>query len=241
VAAERILETFRRPFGVGDLNLPVSASLGLAFGEDEHSSAAELVRNADLAMYDAKRAGGNRVHDYKPIFHTAALRRTELVSELRTALARSQFVVHYQPIVNLRSRGVVGTEALVRWMHPVRGTISPAEFIPIAEQSGLILELGEWVLRSACAQTAQWQSRWPDRPPLTVSVNLAPRQLAEPSIVTVVVNALKDSRLDPASLCLEITESSLIKDFDATLAALRALRTIGASLAWTISAPVTHR
>ncbi len=186
-AARRILEVFQHPFRVLDMNLAVSASVGIAFGADEECSASELVRNADLAMYEAKRAGGDRVREYEPVFHTVALQRTELAAELRTALAEGQFSVHYQPIFDLRSKALIGTEALLRWDHPTRGLVAPDEFIPAAEQSGLIVPLGAWVLRSACAQTAAWQVLRPDQAPLTISVNLSPRQLAEPSLVTTVV------------------------------------------------------
>jgi diguanylate cyclase (GGDEF)-like protein len=230
-AAQRILEVFQHPFGVHDMSLAVSASVGIAFGADEECSAPELVRNADLAMYEAKRAGGDRVREYEPVFHTVALQRTELASELRTALAEGQFSVHYQPIFDLRSKDLIGTEALLRWAHPTRGLVAPDEFIPAAEQSGLIVPLGAWVLRSACEQTAAWQALRPDRAPLKISVNLSPRQLAEPSLITTVVSALADSGLEPSSLCLEITESSFIRDFETALATLNSLKTIGVGLA----------
>ncbi len=230
-AARRILDVFQHSFRVLDMNLAVSASVGIAFGADEECSASELVRNADLAMYEGKRAGGDRVREYEPVFHTVALQRTELASELRTALAEGQFSVHYQPIFDLRSKDMIGTEALLRWAHPTRGMVAPDEFIPAAEQSGLIVPLGAWVLRSACAQTAAWQALRPDRAPLKISVNLSPRQLAEPSLVTTVVSALADSGLEPSSLCLEITESSFIRDFETALATLNSLKTIGVGLA----------
>ena len=230
-AAERILEVFQHSFRVLDMNLAVSASVGIAFGADDECSASELVCNADLAMYEAKRAGGDRVREYEVVFHSLALQRTELAAELRTALAEGQFSVHYQPIFDLRSNALIGTEALLRWVHPTRGLVAPDEFIPAAEQSGLIVPLGAWVLRSACAQTAAWQAVRPDQAPLTISVNLSPRQLAEPSLVTTVVSALADSGLEPFSLCLEITESSFIRDFETALATLNSLKTVGVRLA----------
>ena len=131
---------------------------------------------------------------------------------MRAALEQGQFVLHYQPILDLQTNEMVGTEALVRWQHPVRGLVPPGDFIPAAEQSGLIVPLGAWVLRTACQQTALWQARRPDAPPLSVSVNLAPRQLLDRTLVTTVAEALHDARLDATSLCLEVTEGSVITD-----------------------------
>ncbi|MDQ1700597.1 MAG: hypothetical protein QOG34_2460, partial [Frankiaceae bacterium] len=174
---------------------------------------------------------GARVATYRPTLHTAAVRRTELEAELRIALADEQFVLHYQPIVDLASNRIVGTEALIRWQHPTAGLLAPGEFITAAEQSGLIVPLGAWVIRTACRQTAAWQQAEPDSAPITVAVNLSPRQLLDRTLVATVAEALHDSGLDPSSLCLEITEGSVIKDFDATMPTLNALRTLGVSLA----------
>jgi EAL domain-containing protein (putative c-di-GMP-specific phosphodiesterase class I) len=146
-------------------------------------------------------------------------------------LAENQFVLHYQPIVDLRTNRVVATEALIRWQHPTRGLLGPVEFITAAEQSGLIIPIGAWVIRSACAQTAEWHQADPDAAPVSVAVNLSPRQLVDRTLVATVAEALHDSGLDPSSLCLEITEGSVIKDFDATMPTLNALRTLGVSLA----------
>jgi EAL domain-containing protein (putative c-di-GMP-specific phosphodiesterase class I) len=182
-------------------------------------------------MYEAKRNGGGRVAEYQTILHTVALRRTELESELRLALDNGQFVVHYQPIFELSTNRLIGTEALVRWQHPTRGLVPPIEFIPAAEQSGLIVPLGTWVLRTACRQTADWQARHPDQAPMSVSVNLSPRQLLDRTLVATVAEALHEAGLDPASLCLEVTEGSVITDFEATMPTLHALRALGVSLA----------
>jgi diguanylate cyclase (GGDEF)-like protein len=230
-AADRVLAAFAEPVRIADLTLSSSVSVGLAFAEPDTESATDLLRNADLAMYEAKRDGGARVAEYRPMLHTVALRRTELEGELRDALAQDQFVIHYQPIFALASGELIGTEALVRWEHPTRGLVPPVEFITAAEQSGLIVPLGAWILKSACRQTARWQSAYPDRPPLSVSVNLSPRQLLDRTLVAMVAETLHETGLDPASLCLEITEGSVIKDFDATMPTLHALRTLGVSLA----------
>ena len=228
--AERILVCLQEEIMIGDIRLAAYASLGLAFAEGD-STAADLLRNADLAMYEAKRSGGSRMCEYRPVLHTAALRRTELEVELRTALDKQQFVLHYQPIIDLATQQLVGTEALIRWQHPTRGLLAPGEFIEAAEQSGLIIALGAWVIRTACEQTAEWQQREPDRAPITVAVNLSPRQLVDRTLVATVAEALHDSGLDASSLCLEITEGSVIKDFDQTMPVLNALRTLGVSLA----------
>ncbi|MDQ1745832.1 MAG: hypothetical protein QOD07_95 [Frankiaceae bacterium] len=229
-AGERLLAVFDEPVRIDDVTLAAGASVGLALA-DMDTSAADVLRNADLAMYEAKRDGGGRLADYRSGLHVAAVRRAELEAELRVALAEDQFVLHYQPIVDLVTKRTVGTEALLRWQHPVRGLVGPMDFITAAEQSGLIIPLGVWVIRSACMQTAKWQQENPDAPPLTVSVNLSPRQLLDRTLVTTVAVALHDSGLDPASLCLEITEGSVIKDFDSTMPTLNALRTLGVSLA----------
>ncbi|MCU1601671.1 MAG: diguanylate cyclase/phosphodiesterase, partial [Frankiales bacterium] len=227
---DRLLNCIQEEVRIGDISLAAYASVGLAFAQAD-MTAADLLRNADLAMYEAKRDGGSRLCEFQPSLHTAALRRTELEVELRAALEGEQFVLHYQPIVDLASQRIVGTEALVRWQHPTRGLLAPGEFITAAEQSGLIVSLGAWVIRTACQQTAAWQQAQPDGAPLTVAVNLSPRQLVDRALVATVAEALHDSGLDASSLCLEITEGSVIKDFEQTMPVLNALRTLGVSLA----------
>ena len=228
--AERILKAVREEIVIGDLTLVTYASIGLAHS-DGVTDAAELLRNADLAMYEAKRAGGDRVASYRPVLHTAALRRTALEAELRVATEMHQLVLHYQPIIELGSGAMVGTEALLRWEHPTRGLLPPSEFIEAAEQSGLIVPMGAWVIRTACMQAAAWHAQQPDRAPLTVAVNLSPRQLVDRTLVATVADALHDSGLDASSLCLEITEGSVIKDVDQAMPVLHALRRLGVSLA----------
>ncbi len=230
ITAERLLASLDEPVCIGEVALSAWASMGLAYADCD-TTAPDLLRNADLAMYEAKRNGGGRVAEYQPTLHSAALRRTELEAELRVALERGEFELHYQPIIDLASQRMVGTEALIRWQHPIRGLVLPLEFITAAEQSGLIVAIGAWVIRTACAQTAVWQEGSPDRAPLTVAVNLSPRQLIDRTLVATVAEALHDSGLDPSSLCLEITEGAVIKDFETTMPTLNALRTLGVSLA----------
>ena len=227
---ERLLRCMQEEILIGDVRLAAYASVGLAFAEGD-LTATDLLRNADLAMYEAKRDGGGRLCEYRPVLHTAALRRTELEVELRAALEEDQFVLHYQPIIDLATQRLIGTEALVRWQHPTRGLLGPNEFIAAAEQSGLIITLGAWVIRTACRQTAEWQEREPDRAPMTVAVNLSPRQLVDRALVATVAESLYETGLDASSLCLEITEGSVIKDFEQTMPVLNALRTLGVSLA----------
>ena len=228
--AQRILAAVSEPVSLGAVTLTPSASIGLAFG-DSADSAGSLLRNADLAMYEAKRDGGGRVGEYRPILHTVALRRTELDAELRVAIEQHQLVVHYQPIFDLSTNRLVGTEALVRWQHPTRGLLPPAEFIPAAEQSGLIVPLGSWVLRRRASRPRNGRPQVRTGPRLSVSVNLAPRQLTDRKIVTTVAEALHEAGLAPSSLCLEITEGSVIKDFETTMPILNALRALGVTLA----------
>jgi diguanylate cyclase (GGDEF)-like protein len=228
--AQRLLTVFAEPVRIGDLTIGAHASIGIAFADDG-ARAVDLLRNAELAMYDAKPAGGRKIREYRAELHDAVLLRTQLETELRSALKEEQFVIHYQPIIDLVSGRMTGTEALVRWQHPTRGLLAPGEFIPVAEASGLIVPLGAWVLRTACRQTAEWQQLAPDQPTLTVAVNLSPLQLREQTLIETVVEALQSSGLEAHRLCLEITEGSVIKDFDASLQVLNALRTIGVSLA----------
>jgi diguanylate cyclase (GGDEF)-like protein len=228
--ATRVLAACKEPVRVNDLTLISDASVGVAFIR-EAGSAADVLRDGDLAMYEAKRTGGGKVAEYQPHLHSTAVRRAELETELRTALAEEQFVLHYQPIVDLATGTIIGTEALIRWQHPVRGLLGPHEFIDAAEMSGLILPLGTWVIRTACQQTAAWAAQHPDRAPLSVAVNLSPVQLLDRTLVATVAEALHDSGLDPSRLSLEITEGSVIKDYEATMPTLGALRTLGVSLA----------
>jgi EAL domain-containing protein (putative c-di-GMP-specific phosphodiesterase class I) len=179
----------------------------------------------------AKSAGGSQFAEYQPQLHKAALDRTELREQLRSGLENDEFIVYYQPIFDLASGWLVGTEALVRWNHPMRGMVSPAEFIPAAEESGLIVGLGTWVLATACRQTAIWQAARCGAAPLSVSVNLSPRQLTDPSLVSQVAEILCDAGLDASALCLEVTETAVITDFAATAPTLHDLRALGVSLA----------
>jgi len=227
--ADRLLDVFRAPFAVAGKHLLVSASLGVAMNHPGEG-AEELVRNADMAMYLAKSEGKACFRIYEPEMHDAALARLDLEAEFRTALLTGQFVVHYQPTVRIGSGAVCGFEALVRWDHPERGLLAPAEFIPIAEETGLIVDLGRWVLSQACGQARVWQAEHPDLD-LGIAVNLSPRQFRDPRLIDDVAAVLVGSGLAADALTLEITESILLDDRDAAVACLYRLKALGVRVA----------
>jgi diguanylate cyclase (GGDEF)-like protein/PAS domain S-box-containing protein len=227
--ADRLLEVFTEPYAIAGKQLLVTASLGVAVNRPG-DGAEELVRNADMAMYLAKSAGKACYRVYEPEMHDAALARLDLEAELRQALRAGEFVVHYQPTVHLESGAVRGFEALVRWDHPERGLLSPAQFIPLAEETGMIVELGRWVLGQACTQTRAWQTAHPDLD-LGISVNLSPRQFRDPRLIDDVAAVLVGSGLDAPSLTLEITESVLVDERGPAVDCLHGLKTLGVKVA----------
>ncbi|GAC1316694.1 MAG: EAL domain-containing protein [Chloroflexota bacterium] len=230
--AERILKNLRGAFVLGDREVFARASIGIAISDAGEASAEDLLRDADAAMYHAKRAGGSRAELFEPGLHAAALERLALATDLRRALDRDEIEVHYQPIMHLDSETIRGVEALVRWRHPERGMISPATFIPMAEETGLINPLGMYVLRTACAQAQAWQNtQAPSELPLNVSVNLSTRQVQEPSLCEQVRGVLEETGLAPSSLTLEITEGLLLNDSETILERLRELKSLGVNLA----------
>jgi len=229
--ARRVLEAVRAPFDLGDRELLVRASIGIAFREDHTVDPDELLRNADLAMYVAKKAGKDGYEEFKPRMRDLVLRRLELESDLRKAVEQGELVVHYQPIIAIESGRIEGAEALVRWQHPRLGLLPPAEFIPTAEQTGLIVRIGQHVLRQACEQARAWQAVSPGGRPFRISVNLSARQLLDDRLLADVREALAGSGLDPAQLVLEITETTLMQETPATVAQLRQLKDLGVQLA----------
>jgi diguanylate cyclase (GGDEF)-like protein/PAS domain S-box-containing protein len=228
--AQDVLAELGQPLPLYDREFNVHASIGVAQRCADDCDPDELVRCADIAMYVAKRKGKGRYEIFEPGMATDIVGRLQLRADLERALQQDEFVVYYQPIVDLGDGGVVGVEALVRWQHPERGLVSPVDFIPLAEETGLIVPIGGWVLRQACAQTQRWRSQHPDRP-LKVSVNLSARQLEAPDLVGEVSRALRDSGLPASALTLEITESLLMVDLPAATAILAELRTLGVRLA----------
>jgi diguanylate cyclase (GGDEF)-like protein len=227
-AAQRLLDALEAPFELRDREFYVSVSIGIATGKDD---AETLLRDADLAMYRAKSRGKGRYAVFEPGMHTAIVERLELEVDLKRALEREELAVVYQPIFSLVSGSVTGVEALVRWHHPTRGIVMPESFIPLAEESGMIGELGRWVLRKACHQGALWRAKYPGHPGLGIGVNVSVAQLREPGLVREVSDALAESQLDATGLTLEITETALMESFDEAIEEVDALKALGVDLA----------
>ena len=229
MVAERIREVLRKPFhveGHADISITVTASIGIATGD--RPSAQELLRDADIALYRAKAKGRDCYALFEPAMQSAALDRLELKSDLDSALVNNEFFLLYQPIFDLNNIRIRGVEALLRWHHPTRGVISPDNFIPVLEDSGMIVDVGRWVLNEACAQATVWHRQGFRT---SMSVNVSMRQLETDSLVDDVSAALAVSGLESSSLVIEVTESTLMKDANATVARLRRLKDIGVMIA----------
>ena len=229
--ARRIEVVLRSPVLLGDIEVTVRASIGIAIGRPLDDTSATLLRDADLAMYQAKRNGKDRFEIFRPEMQDEALKRLAITTDLRHALDNGELEVFYQPIVNAHDTTPVGAEALVRWHHPRRGLVNPIDFVDVAESTGLIVPLGDWVLNQACRQARAWRQAGVVDDAFYISVNLSARQLAEPSLVENVARALRDSGLPPDALVLEITESTLMLNFDAGFDRLQALKALGLRLA----------
>ena len=223
--AERVIEAISKPFDIGGHQVVVTTSVGIAVGPTDGIEPDQLTRNADLALYRAKGDGRGTFRFFEPGMDVEMQARRTLEHDLRKALVAGEFELYYQPVINLASNEITGAEALMRWRHPERGMVSPGEFIPLAEEIGLIVPLGEWAIRQACATAAAW----PDN--LKVAVNLSPAQFRSPGLLQLVVSALASSGLAPERLELEITESILLHDSKATLAILFQLREMGVRIA----------
>ena len=223
--AERIIKALSRPFELTEGNYPLTASVGASLSDDPNDSVDQLMLNADLALYQAKSSGKNQVRFFDPIMQETVNRRTQLESDLREALNRQQLALHYQPQVNAESK-VRGYEALLRWQHPEQGMISPAEFIPIAEESGQIIEIGHWVLQQACEQLVAWQDDL-KKNTLSISVNVSGIQFAQEDFPQRVSRVIVNSGANPARLKLELTESMLLTNVEDTITKMRAINRIG--------------
>jgi diguanylate cyclase (GGDEF)-like protein/PAS domain S-box-containing protein len=228
-AAERITTSLREPFTLEGKEVYASASIGIAVATPDLSPS-ELLRNADTAMYQAKARGKARYELFEASMYAETLARLELESELRQAVERNELSLRYQPI-DLVSGVIVGIEALLRWEHPRRGTLGPDEFMHVAEETGLIVPIGRWVLREACRRARRWQLMYPRAMPLSLSVNISSQQLQHPSLVDVLRSALSEHELPPSSLVLEITESVLMQQSEVMLTHLKALKTLSVRLA----------
>ena len=232
-AAARILHALEIPYEIDGKQVFPRASLGICLvnREEEAPEAAELLRNADVAMYMAKRDSKGSYRVFEPAMHERVVERLELRAELQQAIDAAQLELHYQPVVRLGGHEILGVEALLRWNHPTRGVIAPNQFIPLAEETGLIISMGRWVLNEACREGFELQKRFDRKEPLGISVNLSVRQLQSDSIISDVRDALKTSGLPPASLVLEITESVMLADTDFAVERLRELKALGVRLA----------
>ena len=222
--ANRILETLRRPLVIGGQEFRATASVGLAVFPDDGRDADTLVRNADVAMYRAKEQGRDNLQLYTASMNASIVARLSLERELMHALERDEFVLYYQPIASVETQEIVGAEALIRWKHPERGLVPPDEFIPITEETGLILQIGAWVLETACRQGAEWERICPG---FRVSVNVSARQLREANFVATVRDALWTSGLSPDALELEVTETAAMSSPERVTQTLGALRSMG--------------
>ena len=225
--ARRILEALRRPFKIRGRDVVVGVSIGIAAGVD---NAEDMLRNADLALYRAKGAGKARYELFEPRMHTAMVERLELEGDLRLALRRNELRLAYQPIVRLMDGETTGVEALVRWQHPERGLLRPDAFIPIAEDSRLVVPLGRWVLQEACRQAMIWQAALSGDAPV-VSVNLSGVELAAGDLTTYVESVLHQTGLSPDRLMLELTETALVQDLDLATTRLGELKSLGVQIA----------
>jgi diguanylate cyclase (GGDEF)-like protein/PAS domain S-box-containing protein len=226
-AAERIQGGIARPFRLGETELFVTASIGIAISSGDQQDPADLIRDADTAMYQAKAEGKARHQLFDKRMHEQVMNALSLEYDLRRALERGELEMRYQPIVRLEGAEIVGFEALVRWRHATRGVLAPGEFIPMAEETGLIVPIGRWVLERACADAQAWLRDFPRDPPLTLSVNLSARQLIEPDLVGTVEDVLRRTGFDPRSLQLEITESVIIQRPDLVSVVLNQLKELG--------------
>jgi diguanylate cyclase (GGDEF)-like protein len=227
----RIIEALRAPFALDGNEVFIRASIGIALSRPGQPSAEELLRRADVAMYAVKGGGKGRCEVYDPCMQASIVERMTLASDLQRAVVRGELVVYYQPVVELETGRIAGVEALVRWQHPERGLLQPAEFISLAEETGLILPLGQWVLGEACRRAQRWQEAYPAEPPLAMAVNVSVGQIYKPGLKDVIAQELRGSGLAPQTLILEITESVMMWDADTAIERLNELKALGVRLA----------
>jgi len=229
VVAERIAGSLAEPFHIAGQDLYVGASIGIALAADRSRPPEQIVRDADQTMYLAKRRG-SRWELFHPDQEVVTSSRVGLEGELRLAIERKELRLFYQPEIDVHGGGVVAVEALLRWQHPERGLLAPGEFIPIAEESGLIVPIGEWVLAESCEQLARWRSTGACGPELSANVNVSACQLLDSDLPSTVKRVLERTGIEPGALCLELTETAFVEDLDTSVATLDALRELGVSL-----------
>jgi diguanylate cyclase (GGDEF)-like protein len=230
LTANRIQHALSQPFCLGDRQVYVTASIGIVLGLHEYKKPEDVLRDADLAMYRAKGTGKNRYEFFVSSMREQAISRLDMENELRSGLKDSQFCLFYQPILSLDSGKLIGFEALIRWNHPARGLLSPADFLPVAEESGLIIPIGYWVLQEACSQVCRWQENFNTEQPLSINVNISLKQFTQADFIPQVQRVLAETGLDPSRLHLEITESVLIDNTASARETFEALNKMGIQL-----------
>ncbi len=224
IVAQKILREFATPFNLGSRNLMITVSIGIVVGNGEYRQEIDLLRDADTALYKAKELGKARYEIFTQQMYLDAMHRLELENELREAIANRELVLYYQPIVSLENQKINGFEALVRWQHPTRGIISPGEFIPLAEETGLIVPLGEWVMYEACNQLKIWQDNLPQAKSLTMSINVAGEQLHDRNFIDLIDRIIAQTQVNSSCLKLEMTESMLIEDTEQLIEVLQQIK-----------------
>jgi diguanylate cyclase (GGDEF)-like protein/PAS domain S-box-containing protein len=229
--AERIQKELSSPFSLSGREVFTTVSIGIALSSKEYGRPEDILRDADTAMYRAKSLGKARHETFDTHMHSQAIKLLQLETDLRRALERQEFLVAYQPIMSLETGALRGFEALIRWHHPEHGLISPMDFIPIAEETGMIVQIGEWVLSEACQQMRRWQLIFPSDPPIFMSVNLSVKQFSQHDLIENVVAILEETKLAPTSLKLEITESAVMENVETAINMLNQLRALGVQLA----------
>jgi EAL domain-containing protein (putative c-di-GMP-specific phosphodiesterase class I) len=225
--ATRINQSLTKFFSLEGHTVYISGSIGIAFNSQHSQQPEDLLRDADTAMYRAKAAGKSQYAVFEGTMHEQAQRSLQLETDLRCAIEAEQFQLFYQPIWSLETNSITGFEALIRWPHSERGMISPAEFIPIAEETGLIVPIGQWVIQEACRQMKIWKDQFPSAQPLTVSVNLSARQFSDPNLVSHIQSTLAQTGFPPHRLKIEITETMIVENHQAAVQILTQLQAIG--------------
>jgi len=228
--ARRLLSNLSEHFKLPDREVFITASIGVALSTNGYEHPEDVLRDADTAMYQAKSLGRARYEIFSPGMRAKAPDLAEIETDLWRALERDELTLDYQPIVSLRTGRIAGFEALLRWLHPSRGMVSPLEFISVAEETGLIIPMGQWVLNQACRQTREWQKRYPQKPPLHISVNLSPKQFMQRDLIDQISLALDSGGLSPASLKVEITEGMVMQNVESTMQMLGQLQALGIAI-----------
>jgi diguanylate cyclase (GGDEF)-like protein len=228
--AERIITILKEPFHLMHHELYISITIGIAIGTYEYQQPEEILRDADTAMYNAKLRGKACYLIFDKSMHVNALDRLELEIDLRHAIERKEFVLYYQPIIILENRSIMGFEALIRWQHPQRGFLLPMEFIPLAEETGLIIPLSLWIIREACRQMRLWQQQVLPESPLIISINISPKHFKNANFVDQIITILDETTLNPEHLALEITETVIMDNTDHMIAVLSQLKDLGVKI-----------